>query len=141
MYPKGKELIAGSGNLTSDTIKLRLLTSTYSFNPSHQFLSDVGSGVGTDQQLGVSGDTGQSAGVTVTGGVLDAARDPKWTAVATGSTVTRLVAYVDTGTASTSTLLCYVDTGPSGALNIPTNGGDITIVLDNGTVITGLFAI
>lgn len=148
MYNKGKEAIAGSIDLTtSGKIKLRLVTSSYTFSQSHVFLSDAvtagatAAASTTDQVLGVSGDTGLASGVTVTNGVLGATRDPKWSSVTGGSTVTGIIAYYDTGTASTSNLLCFIDTTPSGALSIVTNGGDITINLDNGTVITGLFAI
>ena len=48
-------------------------------------------------------------------------------ALATGSTVTQIVIYKDTGTASTSRLIAREDT-----VSTPTNGGTMILQWDNG---------
>ncbi len=120
-YPKGAQKLLGAAvNLLVDTIKVALVPSAYTFSTSHEFLSDLGTRVGTDQTL-----TNKS----VTGGVLDA-DDPDFGTLAPGSTVKAIVIYKDTGNATTSPLLFYIDT----ALGLPfsTNGGIVTIPWDNG---------
>jgi len=62
--------------------------------------------------------------------VFDAA-DITFTAVTSGSTAKAIVIWKDTGTPSTSPLLVYIDTITG--FPLATNGGDITIVWDNGT--------
>jgi hypothetical protein len=59
--------------------------------------------------------------------VFDAA-DVTLTAVASGSTITALAGYKDTGTTTTSQLLWFND-GFSSA----TTGGDVTVQWDSGT--------
>lgn len=98
-------------NLKTDTIKVALVTSSYSPSAdSHDFFDDV-----TNE---VSG-TGYSAGgntLTVTTsqdntddeGVFDAA-DTSWTT--SDITARGAVIYKSTGTASTSPLICYIDFG------------------------------
>lgn len=106
-----KKLIMNGGiDLDTDTIKVALVTSTYTPDQDvHDFFDDV-----TNEVTG----TGYTAGgatlgtVTVTAdntdneGVFDAA-DTSWTT----STITArgAVVYKSTGTASTSALICYFD--------------------------------
>lgn len=102
----------GSIDLDSDTIKVALVTSSYTpSQDDHDFFDDV-----TNE---VSG-TGYTAGGATLGsktvtqdntnnrGVFDAA-DPSWTT----STITArgAVIYKSTGTAGTSRLICYIDFG------------------------------
>lgn len=120
-YPKGAEKLLGSLNLTADTIKAALLSDSYTYSASHEFLSDISASVlSTAQTL---------ASKAVTGGAFDAA-DVVYTAVASGANAAYVVIYKDTGTAGTSPLIWLVDT----ATGIPmaTNGGDITVQWDNG---------
>ncbi len=120
-YPKGAEKLLGSLNLTADTIKAALLSDSYTYSASHEFLSDISASVlSTAQAL---------ASKAVTGGAFDAA-DVVYTAVASGANAAYVVIYKDTGTAGTSPLIWLVDT----ATGIPmaTNGGDITVQWDNG---------
>lgn len=112
-----------SVDLDTDTIKVALVTSGYTFNAANQFYSDLTPGsnvVGTPQTLGSK---------TVTDGVFDAA-DVTFTAV-TGSACNALVIYKDTGTPSTSPLIAYIDTATG--LPVTPNGGNISIAWDNGT--------
>lgn len=123
LYGKGKEkLLSGSINLSSDTIKVALVSSSYTPNLStHEFYSDISATVlGTPQTLGSK---------TITLGVFDAA-DPTFAAVAAGSTAKAAVIYKDTGLASSSPVLAYIDTITG--FPLATNGGDIVIQWDNG---------
>lgn len=123
LYGKGKEkLLTAAINLSSDTIKVALLTSAYSPNLStDEFHSGISAYiVGTPQTLGSK---------TITLGVFDAA-DITFAAVTAGSTVSRLAIYKDTGLSASSPLLALIDviTG----FPLATNGGDIQVVWDSG---------
>lgn len=123
LYGKGKEkLLSGSINLSSDTIKVALMSSAYSPNLStDEFYSTISANVlGTPQTL---------SSKSVALGVFDAA-DITYLAVASGSTASRLVIYKDTGLASSSPLLAMIDTITG--FPLATNGGDIAVAWDNG---------
>jgi hypothetical protein len=118
LYDKAREgFLSGQINFSSDNIKA-VLVDTALYTPSlttHQFLSDIASGarVATSANL---------ASKTVANGVADAA-DITFSAV-TGASVEAIVLYKDTGTASTSRLICLIDSGVGG-IPITPNGGDI----------------
>ena len=124
LYAKGKEkILSGSINFPSDTIKASLLSSAYTANLStDEFWSGISANLLNSSQT--------LASETVTAGVFDAA-DITFTAVTSGSTAKAIVIWKDTGTPSTSPLLVYIDTITG--FPLATNGGDITIVWDNGT--------
>jgi len=120
-YPKGAEKIMRAAiNFDSDTIKAVIVSSAYTFSDSHEFLTDLGTVVGTAQTL-----TSKST----TGGVFDAA-DLDFGAVAPGPVCKAIVFYKDTGSAATSPLLEYADevTG----FPMTANGGGITVPFSNG---------
>lgn len=126
LYVKGKERLLGVAtqiNLSTDTIKIAMVTASYGGNlTTDEFYSSVvGFVVGTPATL---------ASKQLTGGAFDAA-DVTFSAVSGGSTVSKLVIYKDTGSNSTSPLIALFDIGAG--LPITTNGGDITISFDNGT--------
>ena len=123
LYPKGAEkILGGSINLTSDTIKVALLSDAYTYSSSREFLSDVSaSELNTAQTLGTK---------SVTNGVFDAA-DSVYTAVTAGANARYLAIYKDTGVAGTSSLIFFLDTVTG--LPMATNGGDITVQWDNGS--------
>lgn len=135
IYPLCKQTLldpshggGGAGiDFNSDTIKIRLVTSTTVYNTAHQFLSDLaGSAVGTDQIL---------TSPTVVDGVFDAA-DPTWPSVASGSTITALVVYKSTGTAATSDLIAWFDTDPSSnPISLVTNGSDVTFTFSTSGIL------
>lgn len=125
----------------TDTIKVALVntvtpgTTPYTVNlATHQYLTDLGgSGVASAANGPIVQISGALASKTVTAGVADAA-DVTFTAVAnfqSGSAIEALVVYKDTGTASTSPLIAYIDTATG--LPVTPNGGDITVVWDNGS--------
>lgn len=120
-YPKGMEkLLSGSINIPADTIKAALLPDTYTYSTAHEFLSQLGTRVGTDQTL---------ANKVITGGVFDA-DDLDFGALAPGNNLKAIAVYKDTGNSSTSPVLLYIDTATG--LPMATNGGSITIPWDAG---------
>lgn len=125
LFAKFKESLLSqnpSVDLDTDTIKVALVSSTYTPNTaSNQYYSSVSGVIGTPATL-----TGKS----VTDGVFDAS-DITFTSVTSTATVTQLVLYKDTGTASNSPLIALIDSATSG-LPVTPNGGDITISWDNG---------
>lgn len=120
-YPKGaQKMLSASIDFIDDTIKVALVSSSYTFSTAHEFVSDLSTTrIATDQTL---------ASKSVTGGVLDA-DDLNYGAIAPGSTIKALVVYKDTGNASTSPLLFYFDTVTG--LPAATNGGVITVPWSN----------
>lgn len=126
LYAKFKESLLSqnpSVDLDTDTIKVALVSSTYTPNTaSNQYYSSVSGVIGTPATL---------SGKSVTDGVFDAS-DVTFTSVTSTATVTQLVLYKDTGTASNSPLIALIDSATSG-LPVTPNGGDITISWDNGT--------
>lgn len=125
LYGKGREkFLRGEISWNTHDIKAVLVdVADYTVAiDTHEFLSDIPSGarVATSANL---------TGKTTTLGVADAA-DFAFTAV-TGDPSEAIVFYRDTGTAGTSTLIAYIDTATG--LPVTPNGGDINIVLDNGS--------
>lgn len=120
-YPKGmQKLLSAAIDLENDPLKACLLPSTYTYSTAHEFVSNLGTRVGTDQTLD---------NVTITGGVLDA-DDLDFGALAPGNTLKAIAIYRDTGNASTSPVLFYMDqlTG----FPMATNGGAVTVPWDDG---------
>lgn len=97
------DLFEGNIDVTNDTIKVALVTSSYTFSASHEFFDDI-----TNE---ISG-TGYTAGgatitsPTVSGGVFDAA-NTEWTSAT--FTAAGAVIYKDTGSAATSPLMFFID--------------------------------
>lgn len=113
IYNNFKKLIMNGGiDLDTDTIKVALVTSSYTPDQdAHDFFDDVTNEVvGTGYTAG--GATLGSAAVTADNtdneGVFDAA-DTSWTTATI--TARAAVIYKSTGTASTSALIAYVDFG------------------------------
>jgi len=120
---------AGLGDLSAVTVKVVLVTSSYTpTQSSDEFYSAISSYVlGTPIAL-----SSKTVAVNGTGIVFDAA-DVTFTGIASG-TATALVFYIDTGTESTSPLIGYDST----ATNLPFTftGTDVTLVLSSSGVIT-----
>ena len=120
-----KKIMDGSIDLDTDTIKVALVTSSYSPDKdNHDFFDDV-------QSYEVSGDGYTAGGATLNNksvtqdntndrGVFDA-DDVTWS----NSTITArgAVLYKDTGDPSTSPLICYFDFGEDKS----SSNGDFTI--------------
>ena len=132
IYPTFKEALLSqdpSVDLDTDTIKARLvnISDDYTYSAAHDFADDVTEYSGTtDQTL---------SNKTVTSGVFDN------TAVLTFSAVDidgakdaeAVVIYKDTGTESTSSVICYLEF----AAAVTPNGGDIEVDWNA----SGLFAL
>lgn len=126
IYGKAKEaLLNGQFNVSSDTLKVLLVTQSYVPNQNvDQFVSNI-----SNSYIKVR--TGALSGVTSTLGVLDASNltYPNYD----GASFHALVIYKDTGSDNTSRLLAYIDS----ATGIPFLGinetTDITINWSNGS--------
>lgn len=118
-YLAGLEGLLSSINLSSDTIKIAAVSTSYTFANSETSMTTAGgTRIGTDQTLGSK---------TITNGVFDAA-DATWTAVAGGSTIGGFVVYKFVTNDAGSTPILFIDT-----TDTATNGGDIVLQFDNGT--------
>jgi hypothetical protein len=132
LYPKYKEKILDPGTLGStsgtavdlidDTIKIALIDlGTYTYNSTHEFWSSASSAlVGTAATL---------ASKSITSGTFTAV---------TGNSVEALIVFKDTGTGSTSPLICFIDVkSGGGGISVTPNGGDITVTFSA----SGIFSI
>jgi hypothetical protein len=122
IYETGRQAILQADvDWISDDIKaVAVNTSSYTVNlTTHNALDDIpgGARVATSTTL---------SGRTATNGVADL--DDFTFASVTGSQISAIVFYKDTGVESTSQLIAYVDAGP-----FTPNGADIDISIDNGT--------
>jgi hypothetical protein len=116
--------IASAINLKTDTIKIALLTSSYTPNADHEFFSSVSA-----NEVAASG-TYSAGGATLTKtlstddtddeGVFDAT-DVSFTSATI--TARYAVIYKDTGSAATSPLVCVIDLGT----DVSTIAGTFTI--------------
>lgn len=130
LYPSFKEaLLNKEWDLNTDTVKVSLVTTTYTYSAAHNFYDDVSANVvGTPQTIGTP---------TIASGVFDGG-DVTFTAVASGSTIGGYVVWIDTaGASTTDPLIAFFDTDAGGAISVPTNGGDIVISFN----VSGIFAL
>ena len=129
LFPRWKQALlefTANNNLSAGTVKVALVTAGYTYSSTDQFYSSVSASVvGTPQTIGSK---------TFTNGVFDGG-DVTFTAVS-GSQVTKLVIYIDTGSAATSPLVAFIDTGVTN-LPVTPNGGDILITWNA----SGIFAL
>jgi hypothetical protein len=118
VYPKYKQaLLDGDTNIDINDGTVKVALSTASYASANQFYSDVSaSTVGTPQTI---------TSKTVTDGLFKSTANNTFTAVASGSTVTALIIYIDTGSAATSRLVAFIDTVTG--FPLLTNGGDVTV--------------
>lgn len=117
IYPLYKQALLDAStdvDINDGTVKVALSTAAY--NSAHQYYSSVSaSTVGTPQTIN---------NTTVTNGLFDG-DDVTYTAV-TGSQVTALIIYIDTGNTATSRLVAFIDTSVTN-LPVTPNGGNISI--------------
>lgn len=122
-------------DMAADTIRAVFLASTYTFSQTHNYFDDLGANTfghtGTGAILGgagnfcpaISSKTFNAPAV----GVFDAA-DTVYTTSPASGTATAVAIFKDTGTTTTSPLLCYID----GFTSVVFNGGSVTMVWDSG---------
>ena len=98
------DLLGGNIDLANDTIKVALVTSSYTPSAAHDFFDDITNELSTAGGYTAGGATITSP--TISAGVFDAA-DTMWTSAT--FTARYGIVYKDTGTASTSPLIGYID--------------------------------
>jgi hypothetical protein len=123
LYDPGREgILDGSIAVSSGAVKALLATSGYTPNTAtNKFVSDIGSG-------NIVARSSAFTSKSETGGVFNAA-NVTFPAV-TGAACAYLILYIDTGTDSTSRLICIIDTATG--LPVTPNGGDIAVSWDTG---------
>lgn len=113
----------GQFNMATDNIKMVLCSASYTPNTAtDQFLAIIPGGA-------IVATSGNFTTKTTTAGVFDA-DDITYTSV-TGSAVTQMVIYQDTGSSATSRLIALIDTATG--LPVTPNGGNIVVSWDNGS--------
>ena len=122
LYPKFKEnLLSGNIDILTDTIKVALMSSNYSYSASHENVSSITSNIVNTPQL--------LQNITTTGGVVNA--DNVLFENFTGGVVDAVVLYVDSGVEATSYLIAYISESDVG-LPLSPNGGDVEVRWDIG---------
>lgn len=123
VYDKAREAGLNAGiNWTSGNIKAYLVNASYTPNLStHQYVSDLGANI-----VATSGNiTGKSTTAGVANGTI-----PAFSSVS-GAACPYLIIAQDTGTTTTSPLICCIDTATG--LPVTPNGGNITVTVDSGS--------
>lgn len=125
IYPKYKKASMSGGanvNLLTGTVKAALVnTTSYTYNDSHEFLSDV-------PGAAIIASTGAATSKSVT----DLAAFQSGTVVASavsGSEIDAVVLYIDTGSPSTSRLVAFYDSGVTG-LPVTPAGASYNVIPD-----------
>lgn len=142
MYNKAiQEMAKALIDLDTDTLKIMLVGSGYTFDPDHDTVNQA-----SGSEISVSGYTGGFGGagrktVTITVNENDTNNradvvigDLTWTALATGATVAGAILIKEAGGAdSGSRLIAYFD-----LTDTPTNGGDFTLDFSaSGNILIG----
>lgn len=124
LFAKARQrYLEGQFNWLTDVVKV-ILVDTGAYTPQtevHEYISDVGPSSRVTAAVTLTSKT-------TTNGSADAA-DCTFTSV-TGNSIEAIIIYVDTGTESTSPLICIIDTATG--LPVTPNGGDIICVWDSG---------
>jgi hypothetical protein len=98
------DLLGGNIDLANDTIKVALVTSSYTFSAAHDFFDDITNELSTTGGYTAGGAT--IANPSISSGVFDA-DDTAWTS--STFTCAGAVVYKSTGTAGTSPLIGFID--------------------------------
>lgn len=111
-------LVAAGIDFASDTIKIALLTNSWTPSRTLDFYSELTNELASGDGYTTGGVTLASKAVNTTGNViyLDAA-DPSW-AFTAGKSFRYAVIYKDTGTPGTSPLAWYIDLNSTGNLTM-----------------------
>lgn len=127
LFNSGREGFLGGGDdkidWSTDDIRVMLVRSTYTFDATDKFVSDLG-----------AVDNGRSAALgskTITDGVADA---DDTSLVATAAVPSNaLVIFKHTGNDETARLIDYIDTPSAGLPMTPAAGQTVNISWDSGT--------
>lgn len=142
-YQKGLEgCLDGSIDLDTDTIKVMLVTSGYTANKDHDFVSDLTpgsnelSGTGYTGGFGGSGRKSLASKTVLVDDATDVvnfdAADVTWTAINAG-TIRAAVLIKEITNDAASRLIAYIDNAAEFPLT--TNGGDVTIQWNSGGIL------
>jgi hypothetical protein len=126
LFAKGRQgFLDGSIDWDTDDIRCAIIdhADDTPVIATDTFLGDIASAA-------IVARTAALTGKTVTDGVADAA-DVTFSAV-TGDPCESLVIYKYNASDAAARLIAYIDTTSAGAFTVTPNGGDITIVWDNG---------
>jgi hypothetical protein len=126
-YTAGKEGVLGDAiNLNSGDIRLLPVDKAqYTFSAAHTTLTNVPAAARAAAPLATTGKT-------FTAGTFDAV-DPTISALPAGKILSAVICYQHGATDADCKLITYTDEDPGGApLNIPGNGGPVTIGLPEG---------
>ena len=132
-----KEIMDGTIDLLTDTLKIMLVTSSYVADTDHDFVDEAGANDPIDHELSGSGYTagfGGSGRKTLSSNAVseddandraefDDTADITWTAINAG-TAAAAILYKHNTSDTDSVLIAYIDTG---GFPVVTNGGDLTI--------------
>ena len=131
LYPEGAEAITkGLVDLSSDSLRIALLNSTYTYSATDDFLDDIAGG----ERVALAGSDLTS--VVCSNGNVDAA-DYTFSTVATGSTITSFVLYVHNASEAAARLIMFQDKDSSDAsISLATNGGSITVAFNASGIFT-----
>lgn len=123
LYEKGRAaILRGEIDWEDDTIKVALLSSSYTRASSDEFLSDL---------AGVLASATLTNCAVLDDGIADA-DDVAVSGVGVGQIVERVVVYKDTGSAATSPLIAYMDENDdTTAIYREGDGGAITLMFSN----------
>lgn len=122
VYPKGRQgFVDGSIDWDTGDVRAMLVRSTYVYDGTDQFVSDLGA---VD-----NGRTGALTSKTVTDGVLDAA-DTQLTAIAAVA-CNAIVVFQHTGNDATARLICYIDGRVRVQVAAAAAGGATTITVED----------
>ena len=123
LYPKFKQnaltKLLDLSEAGADVYRVILLSAAYTYSAVHNDYADLTGIVGTESDV--------LAAKTIIDGLFDAS-DNVCSAV-TGSTVTQMAIFLDTGVAANDLLVAHIN----GFTAVVPNGGDINIAWDNGT--------
>jgi hypothetical protein len=124
LFDPGREgFLDGSIDWDTDDIRVMLTLSSYTFDATDKFLSDIPAS---------TRDNGRSAALgskTVTNGVADAGDTSLTATAATASNA--LIVFKHTGSDATARVIAYIDTA-TGLPLTPAAGGTVNIAWDNG---------
>lgn len=133
-----RKFLDGTLDLTSDTIKVMLVTSAYVANVDDVFVDEAGANEPIDEELtgtGYAAGHGNSGRLTLANkafstddandrGEFDNTADATWTGIDAGTAAAVIVHREGTANDTTALLIAYIDTG---GFPVVTNGGDLTI--------------
>jgi hypothetical protein len=124
LFDNGREgFLDGSIDWDTDDIRVMLTLSSYTFDSTDEFLSDIPASTRDN------GRTAALSGKSATNGIADASDTSLVATAATASNA--LIIYKHTGSDATARVIAYIDTA-TGLPFTPAAGGTVTITWSDG---------